>query len=543
MFITSRLKTYLENMKITPLEWLAGISSVIFVRFLLEIFSSKTSSSFFGADFSTMVHYYIYFIALALALVVFTKKVLPDFGKITFQFVGLIYGLILIAPILDILISGVNKVRLVYLFDTPREMLYSLLTFFGPDFSSGATIGIRIEVLLVMVAIGLLVYFSSRNVVRSVFSAIGLYLLIFAFGSMPGIISFVVQFGGDQVPIVFWQKTIQYSATVSNNIAPYLQYSSINSVYDIAFNMIMGKIFLIIAVALIIVIAKITIPEKLKAFWKNSRPERIANYIFLIILGTLVAKSSFPSLYLNWADYLSIFILCLSLYFSCAFAIYTNDIVDLPIDKVSNKWRPLVGGELSVQDAKQSLGIFLLISVLAGYLSGFLPFFFMLSFTALYYMYSAEPTRYKLIPLFSSFLIGLCCISAFLSGFFIISPVKDITVLPFKYLYMIFVFYFLFWHIRDIKDIEGDKNAGVITVPVLFGDYWGPRVVAILSSLAFLIVPLFLSNYFILIPAVGAVLGNYYFVLKKPYSEKPLFINYLIFLVIVFVLMIFQNSI
>lgn len=80
-----------------------------------------------------------------------------------------------------------------------------------------------------------------------------------------------------------------------------------------------------------------------------------------------------------------------------------------------------------------------------------------------------------------------------------------------------------------MKDIEGDKTAGIKTVPLLFGDIWGLRVVGIFTGLAFLLVPIFLNTYILLAPAIPAALIAYYFINKKPFKEKYIFRTYFAF--------------
>jgi 4-hydroxybenzoate polyprenyltransferase len=169
--------------------------------------------------------------------------------------------------------------------------------------------------------------------------------------------------------------------------------------------------------------------------------------------------------------------------------------------------------------------------MVSGYIAGFSAFFFVLVFTALYYIYSANPSRLKLIPFFSSFLIALCCLSAVLAGFFLLSPVKNLSVFPDKLAGAVVLLYFLFANIRDMKDIEGDKKAHVMTVPLLFGDVWGPRVVGGMAALAFLLVPVFVGIYSLFVSAVPAAAAIYFYITRKPYAEKPVFNTYFSFIV------------
>ncbi len=219
------------------------------------------------------------------------------------------------------------------------------------------------------------------------------------------------------------------------------------------------------------------------------------------------------------------------------FAVCVNDSVDIEIDTVTNSDRPLIKNKLSSKGMEEASFIFITLSVVAGFLAGYTALFFSLTFTALYYIYSAFPTRFKIIPFFSSFIIGLCCLTAVMSGFYIISPIKSVSIFPIKIIFAVITIFFLWSHIRDMKDIEGDRLAGIPTVPVLFGPFWGPRIVAVFASIAFLLVPIFFEINFLFISAIPASLATYYFVTKIPYKEKPLFQTYFIFVLMSFVLL------
>jgi len=147
--------------------------------------------------------------------------------------------------------------------------------------------------------------------------------------------------------------------------------------------------------------------------------------------------------------------------------------------------------------------------------------------------------RFKLIPLFSSFLIGLCYSTAALAGFFLVSPLKNVSAFPPKLFVAIVVIITFLSHARDMKDINGDKAFGVKTVPVLFGDVWGPRIVGTLTGISFILIPLFSGLNILYLSAVPAGLFSYYFVNRKPYFEKPLFRIYFFFVFASILLLLF----
>ncbi len=536
------IRSYFEGLPLSVGSWFVGVSAVFMVRFFLEAMTSPSSTRILATDASSLLHYYVFFMAFAFVFMIFLFYALPSWRKAIPGFTVAALASIFIAPIIHFVMSPSYGVAIAYVFEPPLETLISLLTFFGPLSGSGISLGIRIEVVIILLSIFGLVYVESRKISRSLLYTALLYLIIFFFLALPSIINIVaVGFGVGGyfgVPLDFFASSVNKSLTVTNHIHQTLSYASETRFLEVGFNYLIGKFFFIILVGAVFVWFYKNSKEKLFTVLKNSRLERVAHYILMILIGVFVAYRLFLAKYASLSvlfglnDTLSTLMLILSFYFSWMFAVAINDIVDVEIDKVTNAERPLCKGSLGPSDMKDSALIFALLALLSGFLAGLVPFFMLLAFSALYYIYSAPPTRFKLVPFFSSFLIGLCCLTAVLAGFFLFAPVKDFSLIPTNLTIGIVVFFFLWSHIRDMKDIEGDKKEGVMTVPVLFGDAWGPRTVAILSSLAYLLVPIFTNNSALFLPAAVAAYANARFILRKPYLEKYIFRTYFVFVIV-----------
>ncbi len=534
-----KLKSYLESIHITPVSWLFGVSGVFMVRFFLESLSSPTSSGFFSSDASTLMHYYLFLMTAVMIFMIFIRVATPSWKSAAPQFAAVVFLALFIGPIIDWIVSGAKGFRMLYLFESPKDLLMSFFSFTNAGLNSGATIGLQIELGLLIVCSGLFVYFVGRSWKRAVISALVLYVIIFVLSALPSFISFIG--GGSDTaqnyfgqPLFFIQKTIENSATISNNLHSSLQYSSVTRAFEVAFNFLMGKILFLILATLTIVWFRLNLKEKFNAMMGNFRSGRAIHFILMVFLGLLVAHISFPAVVFNWNDILSVVILCLAVYFSGMFAVCVNDIVDEDIDAISNTGRPLITKTLSKEDMKQAGTIFLVASLIAAYLAGYTAFFFVLVFTALYYIYSAPPTRFKLIPLFSSFIIGLCSLVVVMAGFFLLSPLKQVSAFPSSLILAVVVFFSLLTGIRDIKDIEGDRAAGIKTVPIIFGDIWGLRVVGLMTVLGYVLLPIFLKINLLFITAIPSALLTYYFVNKKPYKEARIFQIYFFFLLMSF---------
>jgi 4-hydroxybenzoate polyprenyltransferase len=518
----NKLKSYLEAIHITPMNWLVGISAVLMVRFFLESLSSPTSTGFFSSDSSTLLHYYLFFMCVFVIHMIIFQFAMPKWKSVIPQLIAITSLFVFIAPIADWIISGGKGIKMTYFF-----------------VGAGATIGMYIEIALMLLFFGILVHFAEKSWKRTIIAVIAFVLPVLFFGSLPGVISVIGQVGAlfPKIPIVFFQNSVLNSITISNNLHGSLQYSSALRLFEIAFNFIMGKVLFLILVVLSSFWFYKNFKTKFKALVGDFRSTRTIHYLLMIFLGMFSLFIMFPSVRLNWNDWLSVIMLCLACYFSIRFAICVNDIVDEDIDEVSNTDRPLVAKILSKEDMKQASIIFVIATFISGFLAGYTAFFFIMTFTALYYIYSAPITRFKLIPFFSSFIISLCSLTLVMAGFYLISPIKYVAIFPHKLIVAIIILFFLHSHIRDVKDVEGDKLAGVKTVPVIFGDKWGVKVVGIMSSLAFILVPIFLGAYVVFATAIPATLVNYYFITKKPFVEKYIFYTYFIFVILSFLLL------
>lgn len=529
----TNITKHFKDMTISPLSWLAGIAGILFTRFFLEALSNPSSSGFFAVDLPTLTHYSLFFISVALFIQIFLRMFLPQLGEHIPKIAVISLSGIFIAPIVDLLVNGKGASPMVYVLNSPIEVLKSAFYLFSANPAFGTTIGLQVEITIILLTIFVAIYFLSKNFGKALLGTLFFYAVLFTLCSMPSVIAFLGNNAGGPAEVIgFLQNSIESSTTLKNHIPSGFDFSSKIKMLDTGFNFMVARIFFFLVVAFAYIWFWQTNKKLTGAIIRNSRPERVGNYIFIIMLGILLALQMFPSLNLNWNDYLAILSLFTSLYFSAMFAVCINDIEDVEIDKLTNTDRPLVKEDVNPKQLKGISYLFLIASIISGYLAGNLPLFFIIVFTALYYIYSAPPTRFKLIPFFSSFIIGLCCIATFMAGFYIISPLKVVSILPNSAIIGIFLFFFLFWHVRDVKDIEGDRENKIPTVPVIFGKVWGRRVTGAISASAFLIIPLLSKIIILWLPAILATFFTYYFINRNPYSEKLVFLVYFLFIIV-----------
>ena len=156
-----------------------------------------------------------------------------------------------------------------------------------------------------------------------------------------------------------------------------------------------------------------------------------------------------------------------------------NDIFDLEIDKINKPGRPLAAGRLKLNEA---LGLYLALVIFSVALSAFInwPAFLIEVFTSIaLFLYSFILKKVVLIGnLLISFLAGL----AFIFG--------GVTVGHFQYAVIPAIFAFLINLLRelvkDMEDLKGDSQKGVLTFPYKYGPLLTKRLIFIFTFILIL---------------------------------------------------------
>ncbi|MBA7494706.1 Protoheme IX farnesyltransferase [subsurface metagenome] len=163
---------------------------------------------------------------------------------------------------------------------------------------------------------------------------------------------------------------------------------------------------------------------------------------------------------------LYVIIALLSIAAIAAFSYGYNQLTDLDEDRINAPHRPLVTGELSVNECKAFLVVLLVISFAPLlFLGRFIAFFLMLAgpvFSGVVYS-KFRIKSFIIKPFFVAYGWSFVPIIAYSAVTNSVSPLFFIFV-PFFLLLM-----FLTTTMGDLRDIEGDKENGVKTLPVIFG--------------------------------------------------------------------------
>lgn len=302
---------------------------------------------------------------------------------------------------------------------------------------------------------------------------------------------------------------------------------------------------LLLLLPLLMVYVYLINPFLFKIVAKDSRLLRVMHYQLMLVLGMVLAflNSSydiFQLLYFTPRILMMTVFTMISLFFACLFSINVNNLADIEIDKICNQDRPLIKHEMNVQHYRLLGYAFLAISFFYAAMTNAYVFLIISICVGSYYLYSALPIRFKRVTLFSKLVISGNSLALVLLGYILVQ--KGIYGFP-SVLFLIFLAGFtLAANFIDLKDTQGDRAAGVLTLPVLMGEksaklligsaFWG-------TYLAFF----YLINNYYFIPLLIVAGGiQFYLINRKLYREWLilLFHNISILILIVYFLVLKQ---
>lgn len=488
--------TALEKDKSPFYNYIIIFFSAVFIRHFIESFSQE----FYLFDVNPVVttintiQFMLSFLMITLMIALLAAFATKESMKNVMKVIIPCLLLILLGPILDLLFSWGKGADIAYYDpDYPTNMLKAYLTYFGAFY--GVSIGLKIEIALMLIAE--FIYFRIKRVslVASIFLVFVSYTLIFMWGSSPFVIKFILKLCGYQYVASSWL---------------FMNY------------------FAVVDVILILPVAYMLNSKMFNCIWRDIRLSRILYYELIMLFGAAV---SIANRFISAKDYLqvnpdvpiTIMFTVISIFFACLYSLVINNIYDVDIDKITNKDRPLVTGQIALKDYKSLGVIFLSIAIFYAMIANSHVFLTISSMICAYFLYSATPIRFKRVPVLSKLVIGFNSFALFAIGYDTVQ--HGMSEFPFLEAGVIFIFLTtLAANFIDLKDIAGDKKEGIRTLPILVGE----RTAKWLLAVAFFVVSL--SYYLILdtpamLPLLIVVgLSYVYLLTKSKYEEWKIFL-------------------
>jgi len=489
----------LENSKAPFIYFVLTFLFVITLRNFLEIFSDNLP--YISQDL--FVHYYLSYAALAMLLIllfyVLTKTDILKIAKTVLP----AFIILILAPIVDLILSQGKGYNQTYLLpDVHGNLILRFFTLFGEYNNSGITPGIKIEFIILFVGSFVYFYLKKMNIIKSLFSTILIYTLLFCLGSSPFIIKGVLEVIG-----------IKY------------EYS----------NKLLSNFFLLIIFLTGTLLFFLTKRKYLKLIIKEVSFSRAISYESMFFLGLLLGIK-YEQFQINNINIFYFIFIPISIFLAGLFSTIFNNIADQEIDKISNKERSLVISCLTLENYKKLGWLFFSLALIYASAVNFQTFFVILLFMGNYFLYSMLPFRFKRITFFSKLFISFNAFILIILGFVTITG--SIIDFPKMIIVVFLISATLIANFIDIKDYEGDKKADIKTLPVILGLRKSKILIGSFFILAYVLI-YFIIRELRVIQGLNLItyllifgFTQFYLINKKNYREKPIFLVFFMFFVL-----------
>ncbi len=266
-------------------------------------------------------------------------------------------------------------------------------------------------------------------------------------------------------------------------------------------------------------------PATLRLIFADLRPERLLHYDAMVLLGAMLHERTSSTAF-SLADALALFGLLIALAYAAVFAIISNNIEDLAIDRISNRGRPLASGAIDA-DRYQRIGRgALLIALALAAIVGRSATLGVAAVSLVYFLYSCRPFRLKRVPIFAKLMIGANSAMLAVAGFVLCGGLW--LDFPRPWLLYLVIAVGLAANFIDLKDTEGDAAAGIPTLPVLLGDQGARRAIAIATVFAYASAAWLLGAWSLLPLNFALLLWHLRELRREPFVEARVFRVYLL---------------
>lgn len=463
----------------------------IVVRNFLEVITYREIKL---SDWYAHMHYSTYYLALVgwiiILIKVFVKEKTETIAKVVLTFMPII----IICPIIDFGVHQFADFHQVLGYLSPElhgNFFSQYFLFFGNHIGEklGPSIGYRIEVLFVLIGLAIYIWVKTENLIKAFLGFLALYTLIYFFCSTPYVL-----------------KNFLGLSPYSPQLVPYYLLLTLFSGLLIFYSNFKKETLILI---------------------KDFRWLRLGFYELIFLFGLVYGLTNGGIIKAS-IIYQGVFTL-IAIAFSWKYAVMINNLEDLKIDAVSNPSRPLLQN-FNTSFYKTISWWVLVISMVFSLYADVVIWQFITIFSLNYFIYSAEPLRLKRIPILSKLPIAVNILLLFLLGNIYVG--NNTSNIPNEIIWFIIIGGTLALNFIDIKDFEGDKKAGIKTLPVLIGLKPAKFILGITFLGGHLLGFLFTDSsttYFVL---VGLGILQLIFITSKKYSDSKVVGTFLVAILI-----------
>ena len=187
-----------------------------------------------------------------------------------------------------------------------------------------------------------------------------------------------------------------------------------------------------------------------------------------------------------------------------------NDYFDRDLDEINEPNRPIPGGAISLQNATILIALWSVLSVIAGYLIHPLIGFYVVIGIVNAHLYSANPIKLKKRLWAGNIIVAVSyLVIPWIAGEIAYNP--NFTILSLQPSLIVAGLFTLSstgtMTINDFKSIEGDRQVGIRTLPVVFGETNAAKIAAALINIGQILAAVYMfmigqSTYGIVVAAL-----------------------------------------
>ncbi|MEK7494250.1 MAG: UbiA family prenyltransferase [Patescibacteria group bacterium] len=428
----------------------------------------------------------------------------------------LLFGflLILTPPIIDKIIFQDQAFWSFYEFDGLIGLVQRYFTLFGDTPSIGITYGVRVEVVLVTLALGFYAFIKQKKLLTALGISLLSYTVLFVLGTFPSWLTLIL--------LAFQKSLLAISAPdvaaifLSPEAILGRELPDLRAVLNIKMSLFYACFTILLSGALLFHFAK----EHFIALLKNARIPQLVYHGGLLTLGMALALT-FTDTSLSFSSpftFLAYILLIAAVECAWLASVVVNDIFDVAIDEKTNSFRPLIQKTIPKDQFMTYGALFFFASLLFAGLVSFQALLLLLAYQAIAWLYSAPPLRLKRFLGIATLLAGCAGILVLCAGFLAVAPETGILTLPSTLLFFLLVGYTLSLPIKDFKDVTGDAADNVYTLPVVVGIQNAKWILGSLFFILYALSPFILHETALFFPAL--LFGSLSFWTLQKANEK-----------------------
>lgn len=512
--LKERLAATVERLETSELRWpwlLVTWLSFIVLRNLMEGVlgpSRAIGFTYFASQSALMVldHFVLFYASVFLTITLLLSALTGERVDRVIRASIPAWIIVLIPPLFDFLVTFGEGYHISYILSLQGV----LVEFFDPRVAlDRISPGQRIEIVLACLLAASYVGVKTRRWGRALLTFVLVYVVIGLHGVLPSVFA----------RLSWWMRHDLAGANIPDALSTAGGYagSAAAAAYDGAFrsggivleeSRKLALLFLITTTVLGWIVYGRAAPTSERAFRFGFRPLRTLHYLGMAALGVAFGWMLFAGEGVrlgSGGDTLGMLGTLLAVLFAFLSSVALNDLCDEEADRISMQPRPLALGMATRRETVVQAGVFATLALLYAINISYATFLIVALSLGLSFIYSSPPARLKRIPLLSTLILGVLSYVTAVAGFSALAGERAFVLFPPSVGWLLVLAFAAAFTAKDLKDVDGDRATGTVTIPTLFGPRAGRVAVAVLVLIGYLLAPLFLPYGLLIWPAL--VLG------------------------------------